>query len=62
LPDVLADPRSLRKAYLSELAAYQQELQRGCRSQGMDYLLVRTDQPLDLVLSAYLGQRSAKVK
>jgi len=61
-PDVLADPRSLRKAYLRELAAYQQDLQRGCRSQGMDYLLVRTDQPLDVTLSAFLGQRMAKVK
>jgi uncharacterized protein (DUF58 family) len=59
--DVLADPRSLRKAYLRELAAYQQDLQRGCRSQGMDYQLVRTDQPLDAVLSAYLSQRMAKV-
>jgi len=28
----------------------------------MDYQLVRTDQPLDAVLSAYLGQRMAQVK
>ncbi len=62
LPQVLADPRSLRKAYLRELAAYQQQLQRGCRSLGMDYELVRTDQPLDAVLSTYLGQRMAQVK
>lgn len=62
MPQVVADPRSLRKAYLRELAAYQQDLQRGCRSQGMDYQLVRTDQPLDAVLSAYLGQRMAQVK
>ena len=61
-PDVRADPRSLRKAYLRELAAYQQDLQRGCRGQGMDYQLVRTDQPLDAVLSAYLGRRMAKVR
>jgi uncharacterized protein (DUF58 family) len=61
-PDVLADPRSLRRAYLRELAAYQQDLQRGCRSQGMDYLLVRTDQPLDVTLAAFLGQRMGKVK
>jgi uncharacterized protein (DUF58 family) len=59
--DVLADPRSLRKAYLREVAAYLQDLQRGCRSQGMDYQLVRTDQPLDAVLSAYLSQRMARV-
>jgi len=62
MPQVPADPRSLRKAYLREFAAYQQQLQRGCRSQGMDYLLVRTDQPLDVTLSSYLGQRMSRVK
>jgi len=62
MPHVAADPRSLRKAYLREFAAYQQQLQRGCRSQGMDYLLVRTDQPLDVTLSSYLGQRTSRVK
>ncbi|NLF72614.1 MAG: DUF58 domain-containing protein [Candidatus Anammoximicrobium sp.] len=62
MPQVVADPRSLRKAYLRELAAYQQQLQYGCRSHGMDYHLVRTDQPLDAVLSTYLGRRTAQVK
>ncbi|MBN1854219.1 MAG: DUF58 domain-containing protein [Pirellulales bacterium] len=57
LPDVLTDPRSLRKAYLAEFEAYQRRLQAGCRAQGADYVLVPTDRPLDMVLSAYLNRR-----
>jgi hypothetical protein len=37
-------------------------VQAGCRSQGIDYLLLRTDQPVDLALSAYLASRMARVK
>jgi uncharacterized protein (DUF58 family) len=61
-PEVLADPRSLRKAYLRELAGYRKGIQTACRNYGMDYQLVRTDQPFDTVLSAYLAARMAKVK
>jgi uncharacterized protein (DUF58 family) len=62
LPHILADPRSLRKAYLRELEDFQRELQKACRSHGMDYRLMRTDQPLDVALSSYLASRMAKVK
>ena len=61
-PEVLADPRSLRKAYLREFAAFRRDLEKGCRSHGMDYLLMRTDQPLDAALSSYLASRMARVK
>jgi uncharacterized protein (DUF58 family) len=61
-PEVLADPRSLRKAYLREFESYQNEIKKGCRSQGLDYRVLRTDQPLDLALSAYLAERSARVR
>ncbi len=61
-PDVAADPRALRKAYLRELTVYRQDLQHGCRRQGMDYELVRTDQPLDGLLSTYLGRRLAGIR
>jgi hypothetical protein len=52
----------LRKAYLREIERYQNEIQKGCRSQGLDYRLVRTDQPFDVTLSAYLAERSEKVR
>lgn len=62
LPEVVADPRSLRKAYLAELSHFTRALRDGCRSQSIDYLLLRTDQPLDVALSAYLSQRTIRMK
>lgn len=62
LPDVLTDPRSLRKAYLAEFHKFQQAVERGCRAQNIDYVLMRTDQPLDVALSSYLAARMARVK
>lgn len=62
LPDVLTDPRSLRKAYLAEFQKFQQSVERGCRAQNIDYVMMRTDQPLDVALSSYLAARMARVK
>jgi uncharacterized protein (DUF58 family) len=56
-PQVLADPRSLRKAYLQEFHAYLRALKQGCRAQRIDYVEMRTDQPLDVALSTYLSRR-----
>jgi uncharacterized protein (DUF58 family) len=61
-PELLADPRSLRKAYLQEIGRFQQEIQKGCRSFAMDYQRIRTDQPLDTTLTNYLAARMARVK
>ncbi|HTN75777.1 MAG TPA: DUF58 domain-containing protein, partial [Pirellulaceae bacterium] len=61
-PEVLADPDALRKAYLREFQAFLQQVQRGCRQHNLDYRQLRTDQPLDLVLSTYLATRMARTK
>jgi uncharacterized protein (DUF58 family) len=61
LPDVLTDPRSLRKAYLQEFGHFVRELQKGCRSNRIDYVQVRTDQMLDVALSSYLASRMTRV-
>lgn len=61
-PELLADPRSLRKAYLQEMERFRTEVQKGCRRYEMDYQLIRTDQPLDLALSKYLAERSERVR
>ena len=52
-----ADPRSLRKAYLAEFDRYIREVRQGCRAHRIDYVPLRTDQPLDVALSAYLASR-----
>jgi uncharacterized protein (DUF58 family) len=57
LPDVLAEPKSLRKAYLAEFNRYLHQLKTGCRAQSIDYVLLRTDQSLEVVLSSYLASR-----
>jgi uncharacterized protein (DUF58 family) len=57
LPKLLAEPRALRTAYLDELDSFTRRLKQGCRQQRIDYVLVRTDQSLEIVLSSYLASR-----
>ena len=62
LGDLVTEPRSLRAAYLRELQSFLDRVRIGCREQQVDYLTVRTDQPLDVLLSAFLSARSKRVK
>lgn len=57
LPQVLVEPRAIRKAYLRQFEDYLRRIQQGCRMHQIDYVLMRTDRPLDLVLSSYLTSR-----
>ncbi|KKK54803.1 hypothetical protein LCGC14_3081040, partial [marine sediment metagenome] len=57
LPQVVAEPRALRKAYLEEFGRYVRRLKKGCRMHQIDYVQMRTDRPLDLALSSFLGSR-----
>jgi len=59
LPDVLLEPRSLRKAYLEEFGRFIHHIKRGCRMNRIDYVPIRTDQPLDVALSSYLSSRGS---
>lgn len=59
--DVLVEPKSLRKAYLREFEHFLRELKRGCRMHRIDYVPMRTDQPLDVALTSYLGSRRRRV-
>ena len=60
LPEVLAEPRSLRKAYLAALADYLERVQVGCRALQADYALLRTDEPFDLALERVLTKRKVR--
>ncbi len=62
LPQVLSEPRALRQAYREEFDGFLTEVRRGCRGQHIDHVLMRTDQKLDVALSAYLASRMAKRK
>jgi uncharacterized protein (DUF58 family) len=57
-PDHLAcNPRALRGGYLEALGQYLEEVRRGCVRHSTDYALLRTSQPLDAALAAYLSNR-----
>jgi len=58
--ELLTDPRSLRRGYLTELRAYLNELQQGCRGQNIDYVQLRTDATLATALSSYLASRLSR--
>jgi uncharacterized protein (DUF58 family) len=58
LPERLnCNPRALRQGYLEALGAYLEEVRRGCAQNNVDYSLIRTSQPLDAVLAAFLSRR-----
>ena len=57
--EVRADARRLRAEYRSNFQAHQEELRRKARDLRVDYHLLRTDEPVDRALGAYLAKRRA---
>jgi len=62
LGNVVTEPRSLQAAYQREVQSYLKHIRAGCRAQQIDYVAIRTDQPLDTALSAFLASRRNRVK
>ena len=62
LPDVLTDPRALRRAYLDEFGKFLQAVRKGCRAERVDYVLLRTDQSLEIALSSFLASRNTRAR
>jgi uncharacterized protein (DUF58 family) len=58
---LLVDPRSLRPDYLAALDEWRAQVRRACTARGVDYHVVDTTAPLDVVLSAWLGARMARL-
>ena len=58
LGDLLAEPRALRKAYLDAARRFISTIRRGCRDHLIDYVLLKTSDPLDLARSKYLASRA----
>ncbi len=60
LPEQLTcNPRALRDGYMTALDRFLTELRRGCAKDGIDYTLIRTSDPLDAALAAFLCRRVA---
>jgi len=62
LGEVITEPRSLQAAYQREIQAFLKRVRAGCRAQQIDYVTIRTDQPLDGVLTTFLSARKKRVK
>lgn len=60
--NVLVDPRALHAAYRREIEAFRRQIRSCCRANQIDYILLRTDQPLDAALSAFLSARRKRTK
>lgn len=56
------NPRALREGYLEALDRYLATLRHGCARDAVDYLLVRTSDPLDAALAKFLTRRMAARK
>ena len=56
----LTEPRALRKAYQREFEKFLTSIRGGARDLHMDYVLLRTDQPLEIALHEFLSRRMHK--
>ena len=57
-PNVTADPRSLRDAYLEEIESYLSEVERIASSLGVDYNRSHTGEPLDAAIISLIARRA----
>ena len=58
MPDIVrCNPRALREGYLQAMESFLEEVRRGCTRNNVDYALLRTSQPLDAALAAFLSYR-----
>src|SRR5690606_5769742 len=56
-PEVTADPRSLREAYIEAVSAYVDEVERIASSLGIDYRRTHTGEPLEAILIPVIAGR-----
>ena len=56
------DAKALREAYCEEVENHIATLRDRSRSMGIDFVSMRTDEPLDVVLSTYLSARIARAR
>jgi uncharacterized protein (DUF58 family) len=54
------DPARLRKEYLTRFEAFARQVRDKARGMGVDYHLLRTDEPVDRALGVYLSRRQRR--
>ncbi|MCA9177793.1 MAG: DUF58 domain-containing protein [Planctomycetales bacterium] len=62
IEDLVIDAHALRAAYLEAQREHAEMLKQGCLAEGVDYVAMRTDQPLDEALASYLARRAQRVR
>ncbi|MHC4548000.1 MAG: DUF58 domain-containing protein [Planctomycetota bacterium] len=62
MPDLIAEPRSLRDGYLEVLREFLDEVRRMCASMRVDYMMLSTGDRLDKSLSGFLAARARVVR
>jgi uncharacterized protein (DUF58 family) len=62
LGELLTEPQSLRKGYLTELSEFTSQLKKICRGMHIDFTRINSGQPLDAALSSFLAVRSASIR
>jgi hypothetical protein len=58
--ELLAEPWAFRKTYQAAMQNFLDEVRTGCGDRGIDYVFLRTDQPLADALSHYLHARERR--
>jgi len=62
MPDLIAEPRSLRDGYLEVLQEHLDAVRRVCASMRIDFILLSTGDRLDKALSGFLAARARVVR
>jgi len=57
---ILTNPRSFRRLYHQKMKSFLNTLKQGCYGHNIDYVQVRTSQPYDEALTAYLARRAKR--
>ncbi|MGI9428789.1 MAG: DUF58 domain-containing protein [Bythopirellula sp.] len=60
LPEIMAEPRGVKKAYLEEIRMFLERIQLGCRSLQVEYELLSTNHPFDEALRRILTRRRVR--
>jgi len=58
--EITTDARRLREEYLKNFEEYRQKLRRRCDDLRVDYVMLRTDEPVDRALGVYLARRTLR--